>query len=359
MKAPAGGFVVGTERLDRERHAPYSEDAMENPDATPNKKTKGGGLKVRADDGYRAVSTDLEQAESRVVAGLVWEATGDRGYLDACLSSDLHTTVVQMAWPERAWKPNDHAHNRTLADGPCDLHPSYTYRDVAKRIGHGSNYGGTPFGIAQAVGIPSPVVEAFQRRYFAAFPGIPAWHLHVRNQLQSNLYLDTPLLRRRYFFARPNEDSTLREAIAFVPQSTVAELLNMIMLKCWLRSFNANDPLFSLQLLLQNHDAFLFQIPMSHDLSVTIHEVNHEFTTTTIPFARGDERIDLAIPGEFVTGWNWAYADNDPDKTKWHFRDGNPDGLRKWKGSDERRRVQGAVASAADWIGANAAPSWR
>ena len=50
MKAPAGGFVVGTERLDRERHAPYSEDAMENPDATPNKKTKGGGLKVRADD---------------------------------------------------------------------------------------------------------------------------------------------------------------------------------------------------------------------------------------------------------------------------------------------------------------------
>ena len=52
-----------------------------------------------ADDGYVMVSTDLEQAESYVVAGLVWEVTGNRDYLDAILSGDLHTKVCRMAWP--------------------------------------------------------------------------------------------------------------------------------------------------------------------------------------------------------------------------------------------------------------------
>lgn len=308
-----------------------------------------------ADDDWRMVSTDLEQAESRVVAGLVWQATGDRAYLDACLSSDLHTAVVRMAWPQLDWT-DDHIHNRAIADGPCDLHPSYTYRDIAKRIGHGSNYGGTPYGIAQAVGIPARVVEAFQTLYFRAFPAIRDWHENVRSQLLSDQILDTPPLRRRYFFSRPNEDSTLREAIAFVPQSTVAELLNLIMLRCWLRSLKwrglPTDPedALPIQLLLQNHDAFLFQTPENVHLPTIISAVNAEFNRATIPFVRGDERLDLSIPGEFVTGWNWGYKDNDPDKSKWHFMDGNPDGLTKWKGRDDRRRVQGARTTPAEWL---------
>jgi len=56
-----------------------------------------------ADDGYWFVSTDLEQAESRVTGGIVWEATGDDTYLRACESQDLHTTVARMAWPELDW----------------------------------------------------------------------------------------------------------------------------------------------------------------------------------------------------------------------------------------------------------------
>lgn len=305
-----------------------------------------------ADDGFRMVSTDLEQAESRLVAGLVWQATGDEAYWNACLSSDLHTQVCRMTWPELGWN-GDPKHDRQIADQPCREINTYSYRDVAKRLGHGSNYRGSPFGIAQAVGMPPQIVEDFQHRYFAAFPAIPLWHASVRRDLLERQYLDTPLGRRRWFFSRPTEDSTLREAIAFVPQSTVGELLNLIMWKVWRRSLQppGHEQRLPIQLLLQNHDAFAFQTPDWCPLADIIHEVNLEFETTPIPLIRGDERRDLIIPGEFVTGWNWAYADKGQDPTKWTFKDGNPDGLRKWGGSDPRTRQQRASVSAAEWLG--------
>lgn len=312
------------------------------------------------DDGWRMVSTDLEQAESRVVAGLLWQHTGDRDYLSACCGADLHTTVCKMTWPELNWT-DDVKHDRDIADSKYPELDKYSYRDVAKRLGHSANYNGSPFGVSQAVGIPTKIVEDFQNRYFVAFPAIREWHSCVRADLTQDLYLDTPLLRRRYFFSRPQEDSTLREAIAFVPQSTVAELLNAIMLKCWQRSLlPPTNPLhIPLQLLLQNHDAFAFQTPMTSDLPTVIAAVNSEFTSTTVPFTRGNEQLDLAIPGEFVTGWNWAYADSGNDRTRWAFPDGNPDGLRKWKGEDERTRISGASPRASEWLGGVARQSWK
>lgn len=309
-----------------------------------------------ADDGTIMVSTDLEQAESRLVAGLVWQSTGDDTYWNACTSSDLHTTVVQMAWPELNWSSNDFLANRKIAEQPCpDIH-TYTYRDVAKRLGHGSNYRGSPFGIAQAVGIPSNIVEDFQRRYFRAFPAIPSWHDATSSKLRADQHLDTPLGRRRWFFGRPTEDSTLREAIAFSPQSSVGELLNLIMLRVWLRSKLPQDHPnhLPLTLLLQNHDAFAFQTPLTSHLPTIISEVNHEFNSAPIQFTRGGERRSMTIPGEFVTGFNWAYTDPKQD----HFADGNVDGLRKWTGADARVRVQGARAVPADWLSRPAARTW-
>jgi DNA polymerase I-like protein with 3'-5' exonuclease and polymerase domains len=305
-----------------------------------------------ADDGWRLVSTDLERAESYVVAGMVWQVTGDRAYLDANLSSDLHVQVCRMAWPEMPWN-GDPTHDLALAQTPYpNLGGVLTYRDVAKRLGHGSNYGGSAYGISQAVGIPVWVVAEFQVRYFNAFPAIRTWHKWVREQLLAFQFLDTPLGRRNYFFDRPNEDSTVREAIAFVPQATVAKVLNQILYRCWERSLlwkglpTDDQCALPIQLLLQNHDAFLFQTPETVSLPYIIEQVNSEFQATKIPFTHAGERLDLTIPGEFVTGWNWAKTDDD----KLHFSDGNPDGLSKWKGSDRRVRVQGAAVAPGDWL---------
>ena len=305
-----------------------------------------------ADDGQRMVSTDLEQAESRVVAGLVWQATGDDTYWRACLSGDLHTTVCKMTWPELGWRESDGL-DKQRAEGEYPNLGGYSYRDVAKRIGHGSNYKGTPFGIAQAVGIPVGIVEDFQNRYFSAFRALSSWHEAVRTELRNVQSLATPLQRKRLFFGRPWDDATLREAIAFVPQSTVAELLNLIMWRVWRRSLlPTHDPQhLPIQLLLQNHDAFAFQIPEAQSLPTVIRKVNEEFSRATVPFERAGERRTLTIPGEFVTGWNWGYADDTTrPRAEWKFPDGNPDGLCKWRGADARRRTQRATVTPADWL---------
>lgn len=234
-------------------------------------------------------------------------------------------------------------------------------RDGKISVTGNSNYDGSAFGIAQAVGIPFDVVQDFQLRYFTAFPAIREYHKWVRAQIREHQYLDTPLLQRRYFFGRPTEDATFREAIACVPQGTVGSLLNLVMWRVWQRSLL--DPFHSdhipVQLLLQNHDAFLSQSLITHSLPSLIHAMNTEFQNASIPVTRGSDRRLLTIPGEFVTGFNWAYADKGSDKTKWTFADGNPDGLRKWSGADDRVRQQGAVARPGDWLNRPLSPAYR
>lgn len=305
-----------------------------------------------SDEGYTLVSTDLEQAESRLVAGLVWQATGDRTYWAACESSDLHTTVCRMTWPELDWNDAQEKHNRAIADQPYPGLPRFSYRDVAKRLGHGSNYRGSYFGISQAVGVPPDLVKEFQHRYFVAFPYLTLWHNSIVETIRLHQFLDTPLGRRRWFFGRPTEDSTIREAIAYGPQSTIGELLNLALLNCWTRSVlpPTHPSHLPIELLLQNHDAFLFQTRApARDLPALLAAVKHELEIP-IPLVRGDQVEYLTIPGEFVTGWNWAYQDKGSDRTKWMFTDGNPDGLRKWGGAELRTRTQRAHASPADWL---------
>ena len=50
-----------------------------------------------------------------------------------------------------------------------------------------------------------------------AFPGIRTWHMGVSNELKQTGCLITPMGRRRQFWSRLNDNSTLREAIAYVP----------------------------------------------------------------------------------------------------------------------------------------------
>ncbi|WCD44104.1 DNA polymerase [Caulobacter phage Kuura] len=315
-----------------------------------------------ADDGMKLAAPDLEQAESRMVAGLVWQCTGDDTYWRACESGDLHTIVCTMAYPEKfvgigGWDfdkgafVGDLKACRAIADEPHYRHLSL--RDLAKRIGHGSNYYGPPFGIAMMIGIPVKVVTEFQRRYFRAFPAIPKWHAHVIRTLQTEGKLVTPVERQRIFFGRLYEDSTLREAIANIPQSTIGELLNLMLYKVWEEGIR--DPAFrrSVQLLLQVHDSIVFQYPDRGNAyeDATIARVE-KLMSVALPLTRTAddgtlEVRNLHLPLEFKTGWNWSR--NDPKKEL--FPDGNPDGLRKYApGTDIRKRLQSAKPTLSEWL---------
>jgi DNA polymerase-1 len=284
--------------------------------------------------GMKLAYSDLAQAESRLVGAIIYNTFDDATYLDACESKDLHTTVCMFAWPELAWTDDIRA-NRHIADQ--DYIPGYAYRQLAKILGHGSNYGGKPSTLSKQTGIPQTQVAEFQRRYFTAFPAIARWHGHVANELFTKGYLISLTGRRRYFFGRRDDDTTLRAAIAFDPQGSVGDILNTGMLRVW----RANI----CQLLMQIHDAIMVQYP-EHLEDQIVPQILQQLQ---VPIPLKNNRM-LLLPADVKTGWNWQEQDS-------YHKDGtakkaeemkNGDGLKKYSGNDNRTRTSTAPVSFLD-----------
>lgn len=266
-----------------------------------------------ADPRMKMAYLDAQQGESRVVGAIEWNLFRDGRYLDSCEGGDLHTTVAKLCWPELRWPGNPRG-DREFAEKPYYRH--YDRRFMCKKIGHGSNYGGQPRTLAQQAKVDIGVIQDFQPKYFAAFPSHLTWHLHVQSVLQSLGFIVSLTGRKRYFHGRRGDDATLREAIAYDPQGSLADILNGGMLSVW----RARD----CQLLMQIHDAILIQYPE-----------NREDEIIPLVLKQLEKPIDLqhdrrlVIPYDATTGWNWG-----------KYKEGsNPDGLKAWKGGDTRQRT--------------------
>jgi DNA polymerase I-like protein with 3'-5' exonuclease and polymerase domains len=163
--------------------------------------------------------------------------------------------------------------------------------------------------------IPKHIIAAFQNTYFGTFPGIRMYQEWVRDTLASEGTLVTLTGRRRRFFGRRTEADTQREAIAFIPQGSVADILNSGLLSVWRSGI--------CQLLMQVHDAILVQYPEGReDLIVPAVQ---DLLRVPLPLEHGRT---LTIPSDAKTGWNWGA-----------FSPENPDGMKKYKGHDKRTRT--------------------
>lgn len=194
---------------------------------------------------------------------------------------------------------------------------------MSKRGGHGSNYLGTPWTMSRHLKVPLALMENFQAAYFDAFPCIPRWHQWVAQQLQQHGRLVTAFGRERQFFGRPDDDATLRKAIAFSPQGNTGDRLNLGLWRIW-------KHMKQVELLAQVHDAVYFQYRAG-----SVEEEN-EIVSTALALVRvalSNGSRDFTIPGSAVIGWNWG---------KWDAAE-NPDGLAKWSAErpDTRSRQPG------------------
>lgn len=289
-----------------------------------------------ADKGWKFANLDLEQGDARNVGAichdLFYERFGEGfsdTYLNACESGDLHTFVCRMSRKDLPWT-GDMKADRAIAEQIAYRQDSY--RQLAKKLGHGTNYYGTPRTMAKHTKVATHIIEEFQYNYFKAFPAIgnvdrkdlvtPHWHNYVRSQLRDYHTLTTLFGRRRNFFGRSNEDSTLREAIAYEPQSMTADEIDTGLLKLWRGN--------KVQLLVQVHDSILFQYREEEEAEI-------------LPWALNQLQVELELKGgrKFIVpvdakiGWNWG--EQEVDK-KGNVK--NPDGLIKWKGGDSRKRTE-------------------
>lgn len=184
------------------------------------------------DNGKTIFDIDLDSADLRIVA---WDS--------GC--------TALMAWLNEGRKPyveiaREYLHDPTITKA----HPQYR---VFKSVCHGTNYLGTPEGMAPRVGLLVHELDRIQHWYFGKFPEIKAWHERIRSEVTGRGYIEN-VFGYRFYFQDRITPKTFNEAVAWIPQSTVGCLINRILV-------NIDENLPWAELLLQVHDSLMGQYP--------------------------------------------------------------------------------------------------
>jgi len=190
------------------------------------------------DGGYEIFDKDLSKADLRIVT---WEA--DEPEMKAMLreGKDPYVEIAREFYKDPTIK-------KTKEDG--SENPKYR---TFKSFAHGTHYLGTPYGLAARLGLTVHDAERSQRWYLGRMKRIAEWQKEFCAQLRSRRYAENIFGYRRYYFDRIDE-GTCREAIAWVPQSTVALYINRI----WMNVYKRYPHIW---ILLQVHDSLVGQFP--------------------------------------------------------------------------------------------------
>ena len=192
------------------------------------------------DLGFFLFDVDLAGADAQVVA---WEAEDDDLKAKFRSGQKIHALNAKDIYGRDAGPDGKRA----------------PYYKMAKMGCHLTNYGGGPGTLSSACGMTMKEAGAFQTRWFDLHPGIKTWHDEVMNSLLTTRSVSNKFGFRRRFFERL--DRLLPEALAWIPQSTVALIINNA-----LCNISESEPLQNLgtELLLQVHDSLVGQIPKPH-----------------------------------------------------------------------------------------------
>lgn len=199
----------------------------------------------KPDPGKTIFDIDLDRADLQVV---VWEADDIDLKRQLRLGVDLHVmNGVLLAGKEPP--PEEEL---------IESHPNYpehkarykTERQLAKNFVHGTNYGGKEKTMAAVCGISVADCARLQKRWFDLHPGIKRWHDRVERALQTRRFITNAFGYRRYYFDRV--DTILPEALAWIPQSTVANVTARM-------QHNIERADIGVDLLIQVHDSLVGQ----------------------------------------------------------------------------------------------------
>lgn len=184
------------------------------------------------DPGMSYFDIDLASADLRIV---VWEA--DEPEMKSMLKAGLdpYTEIAKEFYNDPTITKKD------------------PRRQTFKSFAHGTNYLGTADGLAGRLGLSVEDARRTQDWYFRRFPRIKAWQENLINQVYKQRMVQNVFGYRCYFFDRI-EGTIFNEAAAWIPQSTVACLINRAYLAIY-------EQLKDVQILLQVHDSLAGQYP--------------------------------------------------------------------------------------------------
>ncbi len=204
-----------------------------------------------ADDDCMIFNVDLSQAENRIVAYIAPEPNMIKAFQEKIDVHSLTATFFTKDMDVAEIKRQDNE------DIKCPLGGGmYTWRFWGKKANHGLNYdlGFRSFGLLYEISDKDS--QFIVERYHTAYPGVRQYHAWVRAALSKTRTLENAFGRKCMFLDRWGDDM-FKEAYAFFPQSTVADIIN----RRGLNYMYYNQDLFrSVDLLLQIHDSIAFQM---------------------------------------------------------------------------------------------------
>jgi len=225
------------------------------------------------DDGKYLVEADYSQAEARVVAYIAQ----DKMLMDVFdEGGDVHTR------------------NACMVFGKSRLEITKKERNLAKSLVHAANYGIGARTFGAMIGKTTSEAQDLLNQYFAMYPRIKIWHRDVEYELGKTRMLSNPFGRKRAFMNRWSKD-LIREAMAFVPQSTVGDLLNKALVQVY------NHLPDEWNILLQVHDSIVLQVPQT---VVPQQLWKFLYTYMTVPI-KIDNNV-LKIPITIKCGKDWG-----------------------------------------------------
>jgi len=259
---------------------------------------------VLPDPGYQLWEADASQAEARVVAVLAqqWDLVSlfERGDIDVHWENAKRIFGLKQSL--------NYLESNT---------EHYRMRYLAKRVIHASNYGMSWYRLRQllltdaGIDMSKPEVERLLETYHSIYPNIRGvFQQAVETKLRADRTLVTPFGRRRVFYDRWGPE-LLRAAYAYVPQSTVVDLVNKALLEFddWCETTQER-----VVPLMQVHDSVLYQVKPA--LAFQARKILKDLMERPIVFADGYE---LPIPADFTKGSNWAE----------YHKEKNPEGLKE------------------------------
>ena len=192
---------------------------------------------MMADIGYMIFEMDLSQAENRIVAyiapepRMIWAFEND---------VDVHKSTATFIY-------------NVSIDAI-----TFEQRKKGKHSNHSLNYDMGFDSFSRKYMLPLNEGRMIYDKYHRAYPGVHKYHAWIREALGVDRKLTNLMGRTRLFLDRWG-DTLFKSAYSFIPQSTVADVINERGLEyIW------NDPdMQPVEILNQVHDSIVFQIPVS------------------------------------------------------------------------------------------------
>ena len=192
------------------------------------------------------------------------------------------------------------------------------YYYIAKTICHASNYGIEPYALQLnvlkksegTIVLTTRMAKKFLDLYHSLFPEIRRWHNTVRDELDTHGELRNLFGHPRVFSNYRGTPNDLKDALSFVPQSTVGCITHFAITR--LQRFIETSPKPHWDILNNKHDSFLVQCPVQ-DLDECI-KVGKEFMNQELTTPRGET---FRMKSGCEVGYNWGHENKET----------NPDGL--------------------------------